>query len=239
MAIGVVALICCAVSVQCTMEKIIVGALMPFVPGVAFTNGLRDYMAGDLLSGNARIAEALLLCCIYCYWYRFALRAWVLWGGFMEIITSFIFAFIATMAFAVLFQSPKKILLTDGLIGAVGWVVFISLRDQMGYSSFYANFFGTLALALLSELSARIFKQPATVFVIPGIIPLVPGLGIYKGMFAVINNDYNGGMSILLTAITDSCAIAVGVMLVSSLFRVLKIRKDRRFLIKYHGKDVC
>ena len=41
----------------------------------------------------------------------------------MEIITSFIFAFIATMAFAVLFQSPKKILLTDGLIGAVGWVV--------------------------------------------------------------------------------------------------------------------
>lgn len=116
---------------------------------------------------------------------------------------------------------------------------FISLRDQMGYSSFYANFFGTLALALLSELSARIFKQPATVFVIPGIIPLVPGLGIYKGMFAVINNDYNGGMSILLTAITDSCAIAVGVMLVSSLFRVLKIRKDRRFLIKYHGKDVC
>ena len=104
----------------------------------------------------------------------------------MEIITSFIFAFIATMAFAVLFQSPKKILLTDGLIGAVGWVVFISLRDQMGYSSFYANFFGTLALALLSELSARIFKQPATVFVIPGIIPLVPGLGIYKGMFAIM-----------------------------------------------------
>ena len=87
--------------------------------------------------------------------------------GFMEIITSFIFAFIATMAFAVLFQSPKKILLTDGLIGAVGWVVFISLRDQMGYSSFYANFFGTLALALLSELSARIFKQPATVLSFP------------------------------------------------------------------------
>ena len=147
-------------------------------------------------------------------------------------ISSFAFAFLATMAFAVLFQAPRKILLTNGLIGAVGWVIFISLRDQMGYSSFYANFFGTLALALLSELSA-------TVFVIPGIIPLVPGLGIYKGMFAVINNDYNGGMSILLTAMTDACAIAVGVMLISSLFRVLKIRKDRRFLLKYQGKKVC
>ena len=99
----------------------------------------------------------------------------------MEIITSFIFAFIATMAFAVLFQSPKKILLTDGLIGAVGWVVFISLRDQMGYSSFYANFFGTLALALLSELSARIFKQPATVFVHSRYYSVGSWVGIYKG----------------------------------------------------------
>lgn len=157
----------------------------------------------------------------------------------MEMIYSFFFAFVATMAFAVLFQSPGKILLTDGLIGAVGWIVFISLRDYSGYSSFYANFLGAIALALLSELSARIFKQPATVFVIPGIIPLVPGLGIYKGMFAVINNDYSGGMEILLTAITDSCAIAVGVMLVSSLFRVLKMRKDRSFLLKYMGRKGC
>lgn len=148
-------------------------------------------------------------------------------------IISFCFAFIATMSFAILFQSPRKILITDGLIGAVGWIVFIALRDCFDYSSFYANFFGAVALSVLSEISARIFKKPATVFVIPGIIPLVPGLGIYKGMFAVINNDYGGGMSILLTAITDSCAIAVGVMLVSSLFRVLKIRKDRKFLLSH------
>ncbi len=51
----------------------------------------------------------------------------------MEIITSFIFAIIATMAFAVLFQSPKKIVLTDGVNGAVGWVVLISLLDEMSY----------------------------------------------------------------------------------------------------------
>lgn len=157
----------------------------------------------------------------------------------MEMISSFFFAFIATVSFAVLFQAPRRILLTDGLIGAVGWIVFISLRDELGYSSFYANFLGTLALALLSELSARIFRQPVTAFVVPGIIPLVPGLGIYKGMFAVINNDYNGGMAMLLTAVTDSCAIAVGVMLVSSLFRVLKIRKDKSFLLKYQDKKGC
>lgn len=148
----------------------------------------------------------------------------------MEIITAFGFACIATMAFAVLFQAPKKIVLIDGVIGAIGWVVFIYLRHDLGYTSFVSNFCATISLALASELSSRIFKQPVTVFVIPGIVPLVPGLGIYQGMFAIINNEYNNGTSILLTAMTDSVAIAIGVMLVSSLFRVLKVR---RFMLQY------
>lgn len=79
-AIGIVAIMCCAVSVQCTMEKIIVGALMPFLPGVAFTNGLRDYMAGDLISGNSRIAEALLFATSIAIGLAFSLQAWHIWG---------------------------------------------------------------------------------------------------------------------------------------------------------------
>ena len=124
----------------------------------------------------------------------------------MEIITAFGFACIATMAFAVLFQAPKKIVLIDGVIGAIGWVVFIYLRHELGYTSFVSNFCATISLALASEL------------------------GIYQGMFAIINNEYNNGTSILLTAMTDSVAIAIGVMLVSSLFRVLKVR---RFMLQY------
>ena len=65
--IATVALICCAMSVQCTMEKIIVGALMPFVPGVAFCNGLRDY-------------KALLFASSIAIGIAFVLRAWFIWG---------------------------------------------------------------------------------------------------------------------------------------------------------------
>ncbi len=78
--VGALALFCCAMSVQCTMEKIIVGAVMPFVPGVAFTNGLRDYMAGDLVSGNSRIAEALLFASSIAVGLAFVLQAWYKWG---------------------------------------------------------------------------------------------------------------------------------------------------------------
>lgn len=79
-AIGAVAIACCAVSDRCTMEKIIVGALMPFLPGVAFTNGLRDYMAGDLISGNSRIAEAMLFASSIAVGLAFSLQIWHVWG---------------------------------------------------------------------------------------------------------------------------------------------------------------
>ena len=78
-AIGIVAQTCC-LSPYCTMENIIVGALMPFLPGLAFTNGVRDYMAGDLLSGNSRIAEAALFALSIAIGLVFALKAWT-WGG--------------------------------------------------------------------------------------------------------------------------------------------------------------
>ncbi len=75
-AIGFLAVISCAVCLACTRMNIVVGALMPFLPGVAFTNSLRDYMAGDLVSGNSRLAEALLLATALAIGLGFSLLIW-------------------------------------------------------------------------------------------------------------------------------------------------------------------
>ena len=55
--------------------------------------------------------------------------------------TAFGFAFIATAAFGILFQAPRKSLPVSGVIGAVGWVVYCYIRKDMAYDSFYAMFF--------------------------------------------------------------------------------------------------
>ena len=145
--------------------------------------------------------------------------------------TAFIFSFIATAAFGILFQAERKTLPVSGVIGAVGWVVYIYIRKDLEYDSFYAMFFATVALSLLSELAARMFKQPVTIFVIPGIIPIVPGLGMYRGMAAIIENNYDTGMNILITTGMDASAIALGMMLMTSVFRVFKISKDHQRLL--------
>ena len=79
-AIGALAIFCCEMDGECTRTNIIVGALMPFLPGVAFTNGLRDYMAGDLISGNSRIAEAMLFATSIAIGLAFSLLVWYHWG---------------------------------------------------------------------------------------------------------------------------------------------------------------
>ena len=147
----------------------------------------------------------------------------------MGLYESFVYSFLATIAFAVLFQAPKRTMILSGVIGAIGWGVFVYLRQHLEYNSFHSNLLATLVLALNCELCARLFKQPATVFLIPGIIPLVPGLGMYQGMKQIIEKSYEPGMNTLLTAGTDSAAIALGIMFTASIFRVLKMSANKKF----------
>lgn len=137
-------------------------------------------------------------------------------------VQAYVFAFLATVAFGVLFQGPRRILWQSGLIGGLGWVVFVILKDAVGIRSFSANFLATVLIALASEIVARICKEPVTVFEIPAIIPLVPGLGMYKGMNYILQDHVGYGSEVLLGAAMDSCAIALGIMMVSGAFRALK-----------------
>lgn len=143
---------------------------------------------------------------------------------------SILFSYIATTAFAVLFNAPRRTLIPAGLIGAFGWAVYIFMRDYLSYSSPLSIFCGTVVLSLMSELFARIYKQPVTVFTIPGIIPLVPGLPIYQGMYYMIMNAYSIGIEKLIKASLEAGAISLGILLVSGLFRVFKVRRDRHFV---------
>lgn len=79
-AIGGLSIACCHIMQQGKLDIIIGGALMPFLPGTAFVNSVRDYIGGDLVSGNCRFAEALLFAVSIAVGLAFSLRLWLLWG---------------------------------------------------------------------------------------------------------------------------------------------------------------
>lgn len=145
----------------------------------------------------------------------------------MYMFSQFVFSFFATWGFCILFQVPKKSVVYSCITGAIGWCVYIVFKDATS-SNPLANFLAAVTIGLLGEFFARLEKRPVTIYVIPGIIPLVPGYGIYLAMVNLINNDFYASMKAATDAILVSAAISLGIILVSSIFRTIKKYKPKR-----------
>lgn len=77
----ILALVCTALGLGTSSSAIIIGALMIFVPGVAITNAIRDMLAGDMLAGIVRLAEAFCIAISLAAGAGVILRLWVAFGG--------------------------------------------------------------------------------------------------------------------------------------------------------------
>lgn len=129
---------------------------------------------------------------------------------------NFFFSCFATIGFSIFFNSPIKSLLPAGIIGGIGWTIY-SILFNISQNAILANFFAATLISLLSEILARKMKFPAIIFVIPGILPLIPGLGLYNTMLSLVESKYTNALSIGANALFVSAAIAMGVLLITSL----------------------
>lgn len=134
----------------------------------------------------------------------------------------FIFAGLATCGFAIFFNVQPKLLLWTAPIGALGWLVYVlgvfNYENPMIYS-----FTAAAVISLCSEILARKLKQPAILFVIPGILPLVPGVGLYQTVYSIMFKKYGLAATIGTKSVIVSIGIALGILVVASLSRVFNL----------------
>lgn len=137
-----------------------------------------------------------------------------LWTNYL---TQFVVAVVATISFGITFHVPKRHYLAGGLTGAVGWMAYILCYDLLGVSAPVAVLIATLPLTLCARFFSVYHKAPVTVFLLPGIFPLVPGAGIYYTAYYFLRDDrtlfLNKGVETLKIAL----ALALGIALVCSL----------------------
>ena len=79
-----------------------------------------------------------------------------------------------------------------------------------------------MVVGLFSEIMARVYKAPATIFVIVGCFPLVPGKGIYQTMLYLISNNRDMFIDSLLNTVGIALALATALLIVSTFFKVIK-----------------
>lgn len=139
----------------------------------------------------------------------------------------FLFAAMATCGFSIFFNAPKKLLLPSSVVGGVGWIIYLVMSVHFDNPLVYA-FTAAIFIAVSSEIFARLLKQPAIVIIIPGILPLVPGISLYNTVLYTIQKKYELAASTGTRAIIVSIGISLGILVVASLSRMFNIYKLKK-----------
>ena len=138
-------------------------------------------------------------------------------------------AFVGCFGFTFIFRIHKniKFAFTGSLIGTLGWVIYLATRflDNI----FLQSFIAMLSVSLLAEMMARIYKAPATIFIIVGCFPLVPGSGIYYTMLYAVQGLNNLFMESFLSTIGISISLALAILISSTTLQVYKIIKTKNY----------
>ncbi|MFZ5813927.1 MAG: threonine/serine exporter family protein [Bacillota bacterium] len=133
-------------------------------------------------------------------------------------MTTYLFAFLTSAAIAVSFRAPRRAILWAGVGGMAGWAGY-DLPLRAGAPPALAVFLGALALGTVSELLARRLREPTTLFIIPGLFPLVPGLIAYNGMLLLSREEIGEAAQQISRALFFAGALAAGLAVPPALFR--------------------
>jgi uncharacterized membrane protein YjjB (DUF3815 family) len=140
----------------------------------------------------------------------------------MQIFEAGIWSFGASACCAIYFNAEKRDVVLGAVLGSVGWVVYAVFKAGGGQEAL-GYFAGAFAAAVFAEFFAVVMRRPATVYLVPGIIPLVPGGGIFYMMRAVVRGEFSEALSAGYSAIAAAVAIALGIAIASSTARIIAI----------------
>ena len=129
-------------------------------------------------------------------------------------IVELISAAIGTIAFSLLFGVPRKYYLYCGGIGAAGWLMYKLMLEVAGLSIAVSVFLATVVIVLLSRYAAVFEKCPATVFLITGIFPVVPGAQIYWATYYLVTDQLHAAFDSGFLALKIMVSIVLGIVVV-------------------------
>ena len=216
-------------------DSVIIGTLMILVPGLLFTNAMRDIIYGDTNSGVNRIVQVFLIAAALALG---TAAAWstvaFLWGEPSEVSAlnhgfwmESIAGAVGCIGFAILFNIHGKGVFLSSLGGLFTWMVYL-LVIEIGGSAIAANFWAAFFAGFFSEIMARIRKKPAIAYLVVAIFPLLPGAGVYYTMNYAVRRQMDLFAATGMRTAAIAGIMAVGILLASTLFRMHSVWKTQR-----------
>ena len=208
-------------------DATIIGALMILVPGLLFTNAMRDVMYGDTNSGLNRLVLVLLIAVAIALGTAAALKLSTdLWGGPQSLglmdygyFMLNLGCFIGCVGFCVYFNIHGPGILVCAVGGVLTWTTYL-VALELGVGVIYANLIGGIVASVYAEVMARVRRFPAISYLVVSLFPLLPGAGIYYTMAYAVENEMTRFAAKGYQTAAIAAALALGILLVSTAFRI-------------------
>lgn len=228
---------------QVDPSLVVTASIIMLLAGIGFMGAIQDALSGFYITAGARLIEALLATA--------GIIAGVSGGltiarmlnaplgrldpgasGWESLPVMMFGAGLCAGAFAFASYAPLRSLPPVALIGALGEAVFY-LMDVQGFGRAWSAAGAAITIGVVSYSAANLVRVPPLVVVVSGIVPLLPGLSIYRGLSLMAEGD-TAGIFGMATAAAIAIALASGVILGEYIAQPLK-REVRRMEHRLSG----
>lgn len=227
------------------LSVVVTAGIIMLLSGIGFMGAIQDALTGFPITANARVLEAVLSTAgiIAGVSGGFALAESVgvglgqlepggILGGWNDLGFQALGAAIAAGAFAFAAYAPMRTLLPIAVVAAAAQLIAGAVGDR-SVDRTWAVAAAAIVIGVVSYSVAGRFRVPPLVVVVPAIVPLLPGLAIYRGLSLMSVGD-NSGIIALAGAASTAIALASGVILGEYLAQPLK-REARRLESRLAG----
>ena len=211
-------------------DKIMIGDIMLLIPGIALVTAIRNLLVGDTISGVLRLTESLVLAAALAGGFMIALSL-VPPGGtvtapvsrpLVELLTGAL----GSLGFGMVFRLRARYLAPAVLGGLLNWGCYL-LAYHLSGELFLSCLLAAALAGVLAELFATRLRAPATLFLVPALIPSIPGSCLYYTMQAAVGGDFATASAQGLLTAQWALGIAGGISIVVVMFTVIRGIRSR------------
>lgn len=219
------------------------------VPGVPLINFVDDMIDNYIQVGLVRATNTMLMVGAMAFGIVIAMRLLVMEDGEIEKIFSelsmvphdpyYVYAIaaaISAMGFSMIFNIQRRLLWVVALGGIIAVCTRNFVNFELGMGPVIGSFAGSMLVSIIAIKAVHWFHVPNHVITIPSVIPMIPGVLMYRALFALINmhgvvGEVTVAVSNGLNASLIIFCIALGVA-VPNIFARRYIAKDRQRFLK-------
>ena len=216
-------------------DRIMIGIVMLLISGLGTTNGFRELLQRDFISGSINILNSILGATGIALGIALAMMVFHARSmeGFMltpSVPMQLVSCTIACIGFAIWFKVRGRQVFYSGVGAFITWGIY-ALVFAIEPSNFLATLIAAVFVGFYAFIMSRVNKAPSTIFLTASVFPLIPGPNLYYMMYGFVSNDSALISSEGILLATTCLAIAFGFNIVDVASRVIMSALKREYRV--------